>query len=183
MNTSEFLQTLIGTGPDASLNLFKIEISALTPLDTADADKFLKISLRTTQFVTPKRDTATSTIPYKNISLTIPTPGNTIEKSTTIPMRVDSGMNGYNLIRKYQLLNYYGEYEKDTKKKLKISVISFDSNFSDSGVYKWTFNDCYITSMSPLTYDYSSANVGTTNVSFIYSYFTEEFKSSTTTAS
>lgn len=171
LNTSDFLQQLIGTGPDASLNLFKINI---VPLNNEDLKKFESLSFRTTQFITPKKDSVVAQIPYQNTTITIPTSGTQIDRSMTIPMRVDAKMSVMSLLRKYQLIkDTLGNYERDENKKLTLSVISMDSTFEVSGVYKWTFYNCYITSVSQLTYDYNSSNTGNVNVTFIYSYFDE----------
>ena len=83
-------------------------------------------------------------------------------------------MGALTLLRKYQLISNLGNYERDENKKLKVIVTSMDTSFDEKGIYKWTFHDCYILSVSQMTFDYDSPNTAKLNVTFNYSYFDEE---------
>ena len=47
------------------------------------------------------------------------------------------------------------------------------SSYNYSPIYEWDFYDCYITTVSPLSYSFESPSVLTTTVGFIYKDFNE----------
>lgn len=176
LNSNNLLSTLIKTGPDASLNLYIVNFRPIK----SDLYNSL-LSLRTTSapsLVT--RDVVTTTISYNNIDVEIPAAGAQIEKKQTFTLRVDGKYKVLSTLRAYQCIDNHGDFNKDDDRRIEITVDALAPSremFSDSefkSVYRWTFYDCYVTNVTPLSYNYESATPATVNVTFIWKTYKEE---------
>lgn len=170
-----FLQNLIQTGPDASLNLFAVNF---LPFGETDYDNIL--SLRTTQFPTPKRDVSTTSLLYQNIELKKLVPSSSIDREISFNVRVDSYFDILAKLRSKQAIDDIGLFVLDENDSYTITVDAlrpYDSLTSSEQyitTYRWVFYDAYIKSIGSMNFSYDSATTGTTTVGFVYSRF-EEF--------
>lgn len=170
------LDTLIGTGADASLNLFLATFTPINALSKAS------ISYRITGVPSiAKRSISTVSVPYQNTSLKILAPSSTIDRQSSFSVRIDSAYKVLETLKSFLCIDSNGNFVKDTQKQFKLKVealkptVSVDSSSpSYSSVYEWNFYDCYITDISQLSYDYNSSSTGIVTVSFIWSRYTEE---------
>lgn len=170
------LDTLIGTGADASLNLFLATFTPINALSKAS------ISYRITGVPSiTKRSISTVSVPYQNTSLKILAPSSTIDRQSSFSVRIDSAYKVLETLKSFLCIDSNGNFVKDTQKQFKLKVealkptVSIDSSSpSYSSVYEWNFYDCYITDISQLSYDYNSSSTGIVTVSFIWSRYTEE---------
>lgn len=175
IKSKTFLQNLIQTGPDASLNLFAINF---LPFDETDYDNIL--SLRTTQFPTPKRDVSTASLPYQNIELKKAVPSSSIDRTITFNVRIDSYFDVLAKLRSKQVIDDIGLFVLDENDSYTITVDAlrpYDSLTSSEQyitTYRWVFYDAYIISIGSMNFSYDSAATGSTSVGFVFSRY-EEF--------
>lgn len=175
LKSKSFLSTLIKTGPDASLNLFTVSFlpkrsdlyNSLLSLRVTDAPSLVT------------RNVATSSIPYKNVDVEIPVAGATIEKKQSFTIRVDDKYRVLDTLRAYQCISNNGDFNRNKDRMMEITVDALapiNEMFSDGeyrSVYRWTFYDCYVISVTPLSYNYESATPATLNVTFLWGTYTE----------
>lgn len=170
-----FLQNLIQTGPDASLNLFAVNF---LPFGETDYDNML--SLRTTQFPTPKRDVSTASLLYQNIELKKLVPSSSIDREITFNVRVDNYYNILSKLRSKQAIDDIGLFDSNEEDSYTIIVdalrpyMSLGTTEQYITAYRWIFYDAYIKNIGSMNFSYESAATGTTTVGFVYSRF-EEF--------
>ena len=164
--SSDFLSNLIGAGPDASLNLFKVTFSR---------NDMKILEARTKDFISPTRDAGTESAPYQNIDIEIPIPSTSIPRTLTMGLRLDSGYKSYDILKKNQLVNNLGQFSKENKKIDNITISSYEPTDTEemNEVYRWVFEDVYITKVSPLSYSYESANQASCNITFVWSSYDE----------
>ena len=169
LNTKDLLSNLIQTGADASLNLFKISFSLLD-------EKLPGISVRTTTFVSPTRDSGSVQVPFQNTSIDIPSSGATINKQITFQTRLDANYEILKTLRKYQLIDNYGRYIiNDSKKIPLITVEAYKPQDGDLlvPVYEWKFHNNYILKVTPLSYSSDATSAATVNITFVWGTYEE----------
>lgn len=171
LNTSTFITSLIGLGPDASLNLFKIRMTGTgsdTELDILDG--------RLTTFMSPQRDSGSTDLPYQNTVISIPTPSTTIPKTMDMTIRIDSGYQTLDKLRSLQLINENGKYKKDNNKKIsQMTVTAYEpgSKGEYNLVYVWVFYNLYVLSVTRASYTYESASQLTCNITLLWENYIE----------
>ena len=184
LKSSNFIQTLINSGADASLNLFEVTFQPKGTPDGMEEDDITTLkesfSARITQIPNLlQRDNTTSEISYQNISIPILNVGTNITRSLGFSIRIDDSYYIYDRLRKLQSLDIYGNITKDKNKLVDITVTTLKPQataYTENdyySTYQWKFYDCYITSVSALTFDYSSTSTGSTSVTFIWKYSEE----------
>lgn len=170
-----FLSELIDAGTDAFLNLYKVTFNK----ETGEADERLSsLTVRTSSINFPKIKNTTTTVTYLNQEFQVVTPGFNIDRSITFRLRLDNNYNIIDLLKDYLCVvdsgSNVGNFVKETNKQL-IIKLEAESSMDITGAlnpgYTWTFYNCYITDISSITYDYSSGNTASINVTFIYSYY------------
>ena len=170
LDTKVLLSDLIGMGPDAYSNLFKIEMTGLP-----EGEDLKSICARTTSFISPQRGSNSESIPYQNITIDIPTSGTDLPRKMDMTIRLDSSYKAYDTLRKLQLVNSDGYYEKDPNKMIgQMHVQAFDTMQGMlSPVYEWTFYNIYVLSLTKLTFGYEGANSLNFNISLIWERYEE----------
>lgn len=169
-----FLQNLIQTGPDASLNLFVVNFQ---PHGDSEYDEVL--SLRTTQFPTPKRDVETTSVVYQNIELKKIVPSSQIDRELTFNVRIDSYFDVLTKLRSKQAIDSNGLFVLDEDDSYTITVDAlrpYDSlTVSEQYIstYRWVFHDAYIKSVGSMNFTYDSDATGSTTVTFVYGQYEE----------
>jgi len=174
VKSNTFLDTLIQTGPDASLNLFSVSFK---PID--DTLYNSQLSCRTTTFVTPKRNVVTTDILYQNIKIQKVASGSEIDKTVNFNIRLDDNYELLSYLRSKQCINGLGEFVEDVDKRFTITVDALKpygsllSNEQYTSIYRWKFYDCYITTVGDISFGYENSGAPNVVVSFVYSYFEE----------
>lgn len=179
LKAKDFISTLMGTGADAYSNLFKATLTfkeiGVPRLSNATSQE---MSFRITSFPqTPSRDVVTQEIPYMGVSVSIPVFGSTLKRSSSFIMRVDENYSIYEKLRDLQCLTDDGVFQKLDANKCNLKIEVFRPSQDTSSIYdyvpiyEWNFYDCYITTVSPIAYNYESSNAITTTVGFIYKDF------------
>ena len=174
LKSKDFIGILINNGADASSNLFEATISLSEGLNSS------LLSFRITNFPqTPQRDVVTQELPILGTSVIIPVAGSTIKRQSSFVLRVDENYKVYEKLRDLQCVYDNGFFKEDVSKRfnLKIEALkpskAIGSSYNYSPIYEWDFYDCYITTVSPLSYSFESPSVLTTTVGFIYKDFNE----------
>lgn len=177
LRSKNFLSTLIKTGADASLNLYTV---SFRPYKNNSSLYNSLLSLRTVTAPTlVTRDLTTTEINYQNITVPVINPGSSITKTQSFTIRVDNKYKVLSLLRNNQCLDENGDFFKDENKKFEITVDALApkmdrySSEEYETVYRWIFRNCYITQVSPLSYDYESAGQASINVTFIWESYSE----------
>ncbi len=174
LKSSEFLDKLIKTGADASLNLFTVSFLKNNHSSYFGREEEFRI-VDIQGIVT--RNSTTVSVPYQNIDIPIPNAGSEITRTLTFTMRVDSNYSILNKLRELQIIDNKGEYFRDSGKSLTIMVKALSPDPDNHGEYResymWKFYDCYLISISPLSYSYSSANQATVPITFIWGSYDE----------
>ena len=178
LDTKVLLSDLIGMGPDAYSNLFKIEMTGLPSMENIgipSGDDLKKICARTTSFISPQRGSSSEAIPYQNITVEIPTSGTDLPRKMDMTIRLDSEYKAYDVLRRLQLVNNDGYYEKDPNKMIgQMHVQAFDTKQGMlSPVYEWTFYNIYVLSLTKLTFGYEGSNALNFNISLIWERYEE----------
>lgn len=175
LKSSDFLSTLIKTGPDASLNLYTISF-----LRNGSSVYNSLLSLRTTNIESlVTRDITTATLPYQNVDIQVVSSGTSITKTQTFSIRVDKDYRVLETLRNYQCIDENGDFYRDENKKIDITIDALspsDDMYSQGeykSVYRWKFNDCYVTNIVPLSYSYESPATASVNVTFVWSTYLE----------
>lgn len=184
--TKDFIKTIIDSGADASMNLFTL---TFRPLGLKDKITEVEnaFSCRVTNIANLlQRDNATVDVPYQNVTIPKISSGSALPKKLTFTIRLDDAYYVWDNLRQLQSIDTFGNIIEDESKKLKILVSAYKpasiSSYSINNTigteslysqYIWTFNDCYITGISPISYGYDNTNVGTTTVSFIWKTYEE----------
>ena len=174
LSSNTFLQNLIQTGPDASLNLFAVNFKRY---GSTDYDS--KLSLRVTNFPTPKRNSGTVSLTYQNVEVQKISPSTSIDRTITFSVRIDEQYKVLSSLRSLQVVDMYGLTNIDPKYSYTISVDALRPYQSLTTVeqyitaYKWVFYNAYITEIGNMTFDYSSSAVASIPVTFVYKYFEE----------
>ena len=176
LSTNRFLSDLIGLGPDSTSNLFKVDFTPVAGSTLIKDEELNVISGRATTFVSPQRDSISTSIPYQNINIEIPTPNTNIPRTLNFTVRLDAGLKALSTLRKLQLIDNNGKYERDPNKKIEsMTVVAYkpgDVGFLNP-IYMWKFLDIYIISVTQLSYTYDSSNFLTCNVTLIWDTYTE----------
>ena len=175
LKAKNFLSTLLKTGPDASLNLYTV---SFLPKKSDLYNSLL--SLRTTDAPTlVTRDMVTTSVPYKNVDVEIPVAGSSITKKQTFTIRIDDKYKVLDTLRAYQCISNNGDYNRSKDRCMEITVDALapvNEMFSDGefkSVYRWTFHDCYVIAVSPLSFNYESASPATVNVTVLWGTYSE----------
>lgn len=179
LNSSNFIQTLINSGPDASLNLFEVTFQPMQGNDMTTVKE--SFSCRITQLANLlQRDNITVDIGYQNISIPIISTGTSINRTLGFSIRLDDDYYIFSKLRELQSIDEFGNIIQNENKKVKITLkalkplntpsMSANNYFT---VYQWEFFDCYITSVSAITYNYDSNTTATASVNFIWKHCTE----------
>ncbi len=174
LNSNTFLESLIQTGPDASLNLFAVHF---LPNGKTDYDSML--SLRTVQFPTPKRDVQTVDIPYQNISLKKISYSSDIDRTINLNIRIDEQYKTLAQLRELQVIDEYGLCDFDESRSCTITVdalrpyqsLTHTENYITA--YRWVFYGAYIVTVGSMSYSYSDAAPASVPVTFVYKFFEE----------
>ena len=174
LKSKDFINVLISNGADASSNLFGATLSLSNGLNNS------LLSFRIVNFPqTPQRDVVTQDLPILGTSVTIPVAGSTLKRQSSFVLRVDENYSVYNKLRNLQCVYDNGYFEEDTSKRFNLKIEAFKpsnaigSSYNYSPIYEWDFYDCYITTVSPLSYSFDSPSTLTTTVGFIYKDFKE----------
>ena len=179
LKAKDFISTLMNTGADAYSNLFRATLTfketAVPRLEGATASD---MSFRIIGFPqTPSRDVVTQDISYMGISVSIPVFGSTLKRSGTFVIRVDEDYLVYDRLRDLQCVTDDGVFHKFDINKFNLKIEVFRPSQDTSSIYdycciyEWNFYDCYITTVSPVAYNYDSSNAVTATVGFIYKSF------------
>lgn len=174
VKSKTFLETLIQTGPDASLNLFSVNFKP-----HGETEYQRKLSCRVTTFPTPKMDSTTVDIPYQNIKIQKPAPGTDISKTISFEVRVDQNYELLSYLRSKQCIDSIGAYNLDEDNSFEITVDALKpysglmSNEQYTSIYRWKFYDSYIMSVGSMSFGYENANAASVVVTFVYKYFDE----------
>lgn len=177
---SNFLQTLINSGPDAQSNLYEV---VFTSSDSTSSDDIQsRLRCRVSNFSIPSIEENTTSIPYQNTNVEIITNGLSLTKKITLNIRLDSNYEIYNYLLDKLCVNTYGDFELDPSKSMTIDVFPFTYGTSadptPDGMYNvpelgsphmWSFYDCYITSVGTISYTYLNSGIISIPISFIYS--------------
>ena len=174
LSSNRFLQNLIQTGPDASLNLFAVNFKKF-----GESDYDSKLSLRVKNFPTPKRDVGTVDLPYQNTVIKQIAPSTNIDRTIQFDVRIDEQYKVLSALRNMQVINKFGAYDIDERFSYTITVDalrpyqSLTTTEQYITTYRWVFYEAYITSIGSMTFNYESASVGSVPVEFVYKYFEE----------
>lgn len=179
LNSSNFIQTLINSGADASLNLFEVTFQPMQGNDMTTVKE--SFSCRITQIANLlQRDNATVEIGYQNISIPIISTGTSINRTLGFSIRLDDDYYIFSKLRELQSIDEFGNIIQNENKKVKITLKALKPLSTSSigtnnyfTVYQWEFFDCYITSVSAITYSYDSNTTATASVNFIWKHCTE----------
>lgn len=176
LRSKDFLSSLIKTGSDASLNLFVVSFRPYR----SDLYSSL-LSLRTTEAPTiVTRNNTTTTIPFQNVDISLLSAGSSITKTQTFGIRIDSKYKVLDTLRLYQCIDSNGNFLKNENKSLEITVDALSPvnrmySYSEyETVYRWVFNDCYITELSPLSFNYESPTFASVNATFVWGTYSEK---------
>jgi len=175
LTSNTFLENLIQTGPDASLNLFAVNFKKH---NSPDYDN--KLSLRVTNFPTPSRNIQTASLKYQNIEIKTLAPSSDISREVTFNVRIDEDFRILKSLRDMQAINKYGHcLIGDENYSYTITVDALrpykSLTYSEKYIttYRWIFYDAYITTIGNATFSYDSANAMSVPVTFVYKYFDE----------
>ena len=178
LNSADFLTTLINSGADASLNLYTVTFQPLKGDDITTVKE--QFSCRITQLPNLlQRDNTTSEVGYQNVSIPVINTGSSMNRSLGFSIRIDEDYYIWKKLRELQCIDNFGNIVEDNKKKINITLsalkadscaISSDNYYT---IYEWKFYDCFITSVSPINYNYDNASTATTSVNFIWRYYEE----------
>lgn len=175
LNSTSFIQTLINSGADASLNLFEFTFQPLEGDDITTVKE--AFSCRVTQIANVlQKDNTTSEVGYQNISIPVLNTGTQMTRTLGFNIRIDEDYYIYDKLRKLQSIDNFGNITFDKKKRVNITVRPLKPASNGTyyyGAYQWKFYDCYIYGISALTYAYSGAETGNTSANFIWSYCEE----------
>lgn len=176
LNSTSFIQTLINSGADASLNLFEFTFQPQKGDDLTTVKE--TFSCRVTQITNLyQRDNTTTEIGYQNISIPVIGTGTQITRTLGFNVRIDEDYYVYDKLRQLQSIDNFGNITFNKNKRVNVTIKPLRPATNGTyyyGTYKWKFYDCYIYSVSALTFAYSSATTGDTSVNFIWSYYEEE---------
>lgn len=178
LNSADFLTTLINSGADASLNLYTVTFQPLEGDDITTVKE--QFSCRITQLPNLlQRDNTTSEVGYQNVSIPVINTGSSMNRSLGFSIRIDEDYYIWKKLRELQCIDTFGNIVEDNKKKINITLsalkadncaVSSDNYYT---IYEWKFYDCFITSVSPINYNYDNASTATTSVNFIWRYYEE----------
>ena len=175
LNSTSFIQTLINSGADASLNLFEFTFQPQKGDDLTTVKE--TFSCRVTQIANLyQRDNTTTEIGYQNISIPVINTGTQMMRTLGFNIRIDEDFYVYNKLRQLQSIDNFGNIIFDKNKLVDITVRPLRPATNGTyyyGTYQWKFHDCYIYSLSALTFEYASATTGNTSANFIWSYCEE----------
>lgn len=174
LNNSEFLQTLINTGPDAMSNLY--QASFLFPNTTSSIASLLNnMSCRITNFTPPSLSTSTTDVPYLGTNITIEAPGVNTDKRLSLSLRIDDDYSIYKFIKKSLSVTPTGNFYPLKGNLFELTVTSYRPNFERQleAVNTWKFYDCRFVNENPITFDYSNAGAITTTIELIFNYYEE----------
>lgn len=179
LKAKDFISTLMNTGADAYSNLFRATLTfQRTEVPQLSNINSSSMSFRITGFPqTPSRDVVTQDIPYMGTSVSIPVFGSTLKRSSSFLMRVDEDYIIYDKLRNMQGVNDDGVFKKLDTNRFNLKIEAFRPSQDTSSIYdycciyEWNFYDCYITTVSPVAYNYESSNAITATVGFIYKTF------------
>lgn len=186
--TKDFIKTIIDSGADASMNLFTITFRPLG-LKEKNTEVENTFSCRITNIANLlQRNNTSVDIPYQNVTIPKLSSGSDLPKKLSFTIRLDDTYYILDTLRQLQSIDNFGNIVEDESKKLKIIISAYKPATSggkyssvNSAIiienfysqYTWTFNECYITNISPLTYGYENASVGTMTVGFIWKSYEE----------
>ena len=169
LSPNSVLSSLISTGSDATLNLFTVEIPIF---DTMEG-----VFFRIQNFRSPKRNSSTVNYNYRNLQVTQVAPSTDISRTVDFNIRLDSNYELLYLLRKYQCTDNLGNFTKTDKCIQEVTVTAYSSQLNSNGnytpVYQWKLKNCYIVSISEISYGYDSSNTTNVTVNMVYGDFTE----------
>ena len=169
LSPNSVLSSLISTGSDATLNLFTVEIPIF--------DTMKGVFFRIQNFRSPKRNSSTVNYNYRNLQVTQVAPSTDISRTVDFNIRLDSNYELLYLLRKYQCTDNLGNFTKTGKCIDVVTVTAYSSQLTSNGnytpVYQWKLKDCYIVSISEISYGYDSSNTTNVTVTMVYGDFIE----------
>ena len=159
---------LTDTYTDAALNLYEIYFE---PQGEAKLDTIY--SYRTNYIAIPKRKSTTSEVMYQNVKIPLLSPGSDIDKQLSFTLRIDRDYLTVKAFEKSLAHKPNGEFDYNSSILWDITVFAYKNDLNgDSNdftpVKKWKFKNCKIVEIASYNYDYSSVDVPTTTVSFIW---------------
>lgn len=192
MYTSNIISTLIGTGPDASSNLFEVQFT-FKKINDSGSD-IASLVYRTTSFQSPQKVNTTVNVEYLNMSFPILSSGVDINRTLNLNVRLDANYDLVKFLNSRLCIDENGNFTKDDTKACTIVVNALkmpDNNYTwvrqnvtvngwetanisrTSGAnmpieHTWKFANCYLVECPSLSYDYNSSNPLTQQIKFIY---------------
>lgn len=186
LSSSEFISTLINTGPDALSNLYEVtfiyndnEVSENgTMTDSHSISSTQKMSYRTVQFQPPQRSINTTSVPYLNINIDLPTPSLNLNKQVTFGIRVDENYEMVSFLREASIQDSTGNFSYDGKDPSKVFTIIVDLLKPDSkgnliAVYRYRYIGCILLNISSPSYNYQGSSNLTLNTTFLFKDYSE----------
>lgn len=169
------LERLIDAGADAQANLFVIEL--VPQLEAIDKNLFVNYTSRLENFTVPAQAISTTSLLFQNIKIDKPIVSSDFQKVFTITFRLDKNYELYDALRKTLAVNEFGNYKLSRDKAWTARVKLYTGELeeaSKSYVKAWTFNQCFLTRINQLTYDYSSAAPLKVTADFVFDYYVPE---------
>ena len=191
MATSEFLQSLIESGPDAQGNLYKATFTfassnkagfLATTVDSLIPSE--ELSVRLTKYNSPSVAISTVSLPYQNLSINIPTVSSTLDNKLNLTFRMDDGYSLYKLLIECNPLKSSGAWGASDNEvnltpyiwnTIKIEAYSGSKatpskGYDEATALSWEYHDCKLLDVPSISYGYSNAQAIEVSCNFTYSY-------------
>lgn len=188
LSSSEFISTLINTGSDALSNLYEVTFiyngnkvsESGTMTDSHSVSSTQKMSYRTVQFQPPQRSINTTSVPYLNINVDLPTPSLNLNKQVTFGIRVDENYEIVSFLREASIQDSTGNFNHNYKEPSKVFTIIVDllkpsTDGEMIAVYRYRYIGCILLNISSLSYNYQGSSNLTLNATFLFKDY-DEFK-------
>lgn len=169
LSPNSILSSLISTGSDATLNLFTVEIPIF--------DSMEGVFFRIQNFKSPKRNSSVLSYNYRNLQVSQVAPSTDISRTVEFNIRLDSNYELLYLLRDYQCTDNLGNFTTTDKCIQEVTVTTYSSQLNSQGnytpVYQWKLYNCYIVSISEISYGYDASNTTNVTVTMVFGDFTE----------
>ena len=172
LESTSFLNILIDTGADTALNLFDVNF-LFTETNTSNIPKML--GYRTTMFTPPATTVSTTDVPYINTNIKVVTPGVSIDREVRLQIRADSNYDILSFLRGHFGVDEDGNVDRSITQSCDITVIGYTYRGQEPLLYQayaWEFKECYLTTLTPLTFTYDGGQ-GIYQATFIYKSYRE----------
>lgn len=171
MKTSN-MSDLLSAGADAMDNLF--EVSFVFPPSWGISSSIgKKLTLRTEAFKPPSPKRPLVKIPFRSIEIS--KPGSTIDldRSLSLPIRIDQDFEIYKLLIKIRD-NFFAKASSEEESSIGIVVKSFKDS-EDTEMHRWTFTDVIVSSVDITEYSHDDQSQPTmATVVVVYNQYTEK---------